>query len=258
MTYLYRRNDCIVGLRRPRASEGEHAKPTFQSIVNLAKSSLQRKPRVFGRGPVSDFTDILVSSVQQNKKVAWLFLTLVDPVTLGRHSNAIFVDLGAKAAYLFEPHGSDLQHPDQPDYMQRFYNSKDYFEHVRLIFDGVEERTKLGLKLHTPDTYMPGFFGQSVLPDKWCALWTMAFLVHSTLKSPQDFVAMTNTAAAGTKAGMIKFMTNMLRDTMDYMKKCKTAFKRPTVWKPVLRIKRTGRKRKRTYKRKRNRRGGFK
>lgn len=173
------------------------AKPRLQATVTEGARRV-----LFPRRSAFTLTAAVAEAVEKGRSFLWLPLQLTAPEEL--HANAVWVDIAARRAILFEPHGSDAQHVGQRGCgWENFYISEQYFDAFRSLV-----ATALpGFAAVVPSDYMPPVFGQSLSNvrgagrgDPWCMLWSLMFLHEVTADGgdPTKFVArITRLAADG-------------------------------------------------------------
>jgi hypothetical protein len=130
----------------------------------------------------------------------------------------LFFNLHNKTVYLFEPHGSDPMAKGHSPTFRGYYNPAQYYPMMAQALGNV-----LGHKwvIKTPDSYEPSVFGQSRSNitehggDRWCALWTLLFVIEATFGSPVQFVRMIDEK---TRAGILnEYVKTMLTTWKHWM-----------------------------------------
>lgn len=197
---MYRQRDACFARVNRDASSGvlallgvaetgaRGAKPRLQATVTEGARRV-----VFPRRAAFTLTAAAQEAVEKGRAYLWLPLQLTAPEEL--HANAVWVDITARRAILFEPHGSDAQHVGHRGCgWENFYVSEQYFDAFRSLVAAALP----GFTAVVPSEYMPPVFGQSLSNvrgigrgDPWCMLWSLMFLHEVTADrgDPAKFVA---------------------------------------------------------------------
>jgi hypothetical protein len=175
------RSDVWAVLASSTAGDGARGQPPAASLSVGAAGEVRMSRRA-----VSAVADSVAEARARGRRYVWLPILIVGNEAHGgeRHANSLWVDLAKAEAWVFEPHGGDVDDARQAASFRHFYGRESYEECLHQLV-GDE------LALHVPHAFMPAVFGQALTGDRWCALWGCLFLDGATRLEggPAAFVA---------------------------------------------------------------------
>ena len=158
----------------------------------IAKTDLTVRVKGSDRRMVSRIVKGVAECKERQKRYCWILIKLFRTEDYA-HSNALLIDVEQHESWLFEPHGSDPTHPLHGDGFFCLYDAAQYFA----MCGDLVGRAVPDSRFHSPAEYQPAMFGQSVSrlgkgesADRFCAFWSLYFLVEATRSSPHEFVLM--------------------------------------------------------------------